>query len=68
MGRDWNAERRHAGDARVKQSRQRPRVSVMECSDGKIRHDVDYWDMATVMRQLGLLPAAAKGGQVKPAH
>ena len=40
----------------------------MECSDGKIRHDVDYWDMATVMRQLGLLPAAAKGGQVKPAH
>ena len=25
----------------------------MECSDGKINHDVDYWDMATWMRQDG---------------
>jgi hypothetical protein len=37
-----------------------PGVSIMECSDGKIKHDVDYWDYATVMRQLGFLPAASK--------
>jgi hypothetical protein len=26
---------------------------------GKIKHDVDYWDMATTMRQLGFLPPPA---------
>ncbi len=31
-------------------------VSLMECTDGKITHTVDYWDMATTMRQLGFLP------------
>jgi steroid delta-isomerase-like uncharacterized protein len=31
-------------------------VSLMECSDGKIARSVDYWDMATTMRQLGFLP------------
>ncbi len=31
-------------------------VSLMECADGKIIHNVDYWDMATTMRQLGFLP------------
>jgi steroid delta-isomerase-like uncharacterized protein len=35
-------------------------VSVMECADGKIRHNVDYYDMTTVMRQLGFLPPATK--------
>ncbi len=44
-----------------------PGVSIMECSDGKIKHDVDYWDMATWMRQDGLLPPAIKGGPAKPA-
>jgi steroid delta-isomerase-like uncharacterized protein len=34
-----------------------PGVSVMECVDGKIKHNADYWDMATAMRQLGFLPA-----------
>jgi steroid delta-isomerase-like uncharacterized protein len=33
-----------------------PGVSLMECADGKITHTVDYWDMATTMRQLGFLP------------
>ena len=33
-------------------------VSLMECADGKIKHNVDYWDMATTMRQLGFLPPA----------
>jgi steroid delta-isomerase-like uncharacterized protein len=37
-----------------------PGVSVFECSDGKIIHVVEYWDMATVMRQLGFLPAPTK--------
>jgi hypothetical protein len=27
-------------------------VSVAECADGKIKHNADYWDMATVMKQL----------------
>ena len=31
-------------------------VSLMECAGGKIKHNVDYWDMATTMRQLGFLP------------
>ncbi len=31
-------------------------VSLMECAGGKITHTVDYWDMATTMRQLGFLP------------
>jgi steroid delta-isomerase-like uncharacterized protein len=38
-----------------------PGVSIMECSDGKIKHDVDYWDMATTMRQLGFLPSPKNG-------
>jgi steroid delta-isomerase-like uncharacterized protein len=33
-----------------------PGVSIVECADGKIKHDADYWDMATVMKQLGFLP------------
>lgn len=34
-------------------------VSLMECTGGKIKRNVDYWDMATTMRQLGFLPAPA---------
>jgi steroid delta-isomerase-like uncharacterized protein len=34
-------------------------VSLMECAGGKIKHNVDYWDMATTMRQLGFLPPPA---------
>jgi steroid delta-isomerase-like uncharacterized protein len=33
-------------------------VSLIECTGGKIKHSVDYWDMATTMRQLGFLPPA----------
>jgi steroid delta-isomerase-like uncharacterized protein len=40
-----------------------PGVSIMECSDGKIKHNVDYWDNATLMRQLGFLPVATTGGK-----
>ena len=35
-------------------------VSIMECSDGKIRHNADYYDFATAMRQMGFLPAPSK--------
>jgi predicted ester cyclase len=35
-------------------------VSVMECSDGKIRHTADCYDFATAMRQMGFLPAPSK--------
>jgi len=34
-------------------------VSVMELSGEKIRRVRDYWDFATVLRQLGVLPASA---------
>jgi steroid delta-isomerase-like uncharacterized protein len=33
-------------------------VSMMQCADGKITRDADYWDMATMMRQLGYLPTS----------
>jgi steroid delta-isomerase-like uncharacterized protein len=33
-----------------------PGVTLLECEGGKIKHAVDYWDMATTMRQLGFLP------------
>jgi steroid delta-isomerase-like uncharacterized protein len=32
-----------------------PGVSVLGCKDGKISYEVDYWDYATLMRQLGYL-------------
>jgi ketosteroid isomerase-like protein len=31
-------------------------VSVIDMRDGKIFRNVDYYDVATVMRQVGLLP------------
>lgn len=34
-------------------------VSVVELAGGKISRCRDYWDFATVMRQLGFLPDAA---------
>jgi steroid delta-isomerase-like uncharacterized protein len=34
-------------------------VSVIEMRDGKISRNLDYYDAATVMRQVGALPAAA---------
>jgi hypothetical protein len=33
-------------------------VTILELQGDKIRRDSDYWDAATVMRQVGLLPAA----------
>jgi steroid delta-isomerase-like uncharacterized protein len=34
-------------------------VSVFTLVDGRIRRNRDYWDLATMMRQLGFLPEAA---------
>jgi len=31
-------------------------VTILELQGGKIRRDSDYWDAASVMRQVGLLP------------
>lgn len=36
-------------------------ASVMELAGSKITRCTDYWDFATVMRQLGFLPEAAAG-------
>jgi steroid delta-isomerase-like uncharacterized protein len=33
-----------------------PGVSVIEVRNGRISRDLDYYDMATVMKQLGVLP------------
>jgi steroid delta-isomerase-like uncharacterized protein len=33
-------------------------ATILELAEGKIRRDSDYWDAASVMRQVGLLPAA----------
>jgi ketosteroid isomerase-like protein len=32
-------------------------ASILEFADGKIRRCSDYWDMATFLKQLGLMPA-----------
>ena len=32
-------------------------VTIVELKAGKIRRNPDYWDMATMMKQVGLLPA-----------
>jgi steroid delta-isomerase-like uncharacterized protein len=32
-------------------------VTILELQDHKIRRNADYWDAATVMRQVGLLPS-----------
>jgi len=32
-------------------------VTIIELEAGKIRRNSDYWDAATMMRQLGLLPS-----------
>lgn len=32
-------------------------VTIIELQGGKIRRNSDYWDAATMMRQVGLLPA-----------
>ena len=34
-------------------------VSILTLKNGKISHNVDYYDAATVMKQLGLLPDTA---------
>jgi ketosteroid isomerase-like protein len=35
-------------------------VSVIEMRGGKISRNLDFYDVATVMRQVGVLPADAK--------
>jgi steroid delta-isomerase-like uncharacterized protein len=32
-------------------------TTVLELEAGKIRRESDYWDAATLMRQVGLLPS-----------
>jgi steroid delta-isomerase-like uncharacterized protein len=32
-------------------------VSVAEFADGKVAHQIDYWDLATMLKQLGFMPA-----------
>jgi len=32
-------------------------VSIIEVQDGKITRETDYWDMCSLLKQLGLLPS-----------
>jgi ketosteroid isomerase-like protein len=32
-------------------------ATILELQSGKIRRNSDYWDAASVMRQVGLLPS-----------
>jgi len=32
-------------------------TSILELEDGKIHRQSDYWDAATVMKQVGLMPS-----------
>jgi steroid delta-isomerase-like uncharacterized protein len=36
-------------------------ASILELRDGKIRRCSDYWDMATLLRQVGLMPETEQG-------
>ena len=57
---EWTSTGTHKGDMPGMPASNKvykiPGVSIVECSNGKITHDADYWDNATVMRQLGFLP------------
>lgn len=35
-------------------------VSILELQGGKIRRNSDYWDMASFLRQIGLMPPESK--------
>jgi steroid delta-isomerase-like uncharacterized protein len=60
-GVEWVMRGTHRGDlpgmpATGKQVEVRG-ASILEFADGKIRRCSDYWDMATFLKQLGLMPA-----------
>lgn len=60
---EWVGSGTHQGDLPGMPATGKPwqvrGVSVMELAGGKIARCTDYWDFATVMRQLGFLPEAA---------
>jgi hypothetical protein len=31
-------------------------ASIYEFEGGKIKHKIDYWDLSTMLRQLGFMP------------
>ena len=41
-------------------------VSIADMANGKFSHNSDYWDLATVMKQVGVSPQPGQGAQ--PAH
>jgi steroid delta-isomerase-like uncharacterized protein len=56
---EWTGQGTHQGDmpgmpATNKRATFRG-VSIMELQDGKITRNTDYWDMATLMKQLGFI-------------
>jgi steroid delta-isomerase-like uncharacterized protein len=59
---EWIANGTHKGDMPGMPASNKvmkvPGVSLFECSDGKVARVVEFWDNATVMKQLGFLPPA----------
>jgi len=59
---EWGMSGTHTGDfpgmpATGKRFSSVRGASILELEAGKIRRESDYWDAATFMRQVGLLPA-----------
>lgn len=56
---EWTMRGTHTGDSpRFKATGKKfsiPGVSVIEIQDGKIIRETDYWDMCSLLRQLGVM-------------
>jgi steroid delta-isomerase-like uncharacterized protein len=63
---EWVSRGTHQGDLPGMPAAGKPwevrGISVVELEDGKITRCRDYWDFATVMRELGFLPEHAVAG------
>jgi steroid delta-isomerase-like uncharacterized protein len=58
---EWIMRGTHTGNtSRFKATGKRfsiPGVSILEIQAGKIIHETDYWDMHSLLQQLGLMPS-----------
>jgi steroid delta-isomerase-like uncharacterized protein len=63
MTAEWTLSGTHEGDVPGLPATHKPfsvrGANLFELTGDKIRHNRDFWDVATVMRQLGRLPEAA---------
>jgi steroid delta-isomerase-like uncharacterized protein len=61
-GGEWIMTGTHAGDLpdlpATRKSISVRGSTIIELDDGKVSRVADYWDLATLLRQIGLLPTA----------